>query len=36
VHPVELYLVWRKDSDNAIMSQFLDLVRSSGTQALLA
>jgi DNA-binding transcriptional LysR family regulator len=26
--PVELYLVWRKDSDNAILAQFLDLVRS--------
>jgi DNA-binding transcriptional LysR family regulator len=34
--PVELYLVWRKDSDNAVMSQFLELIRSPATQALLA
>lgn len=26
--PVELYLVWRKDHDNAVLDQFLDLVRS--------
>ena len=34
--PVELYLVWRKDSDNAVMSQFLELIRSPSTQTLLA
>ena len=34
--PVELYLVWRRDSDNAVMSQFLDLIRAPATQALLA
>jgi DNA-binding transcriptional LysR family regulator len=34
--PVELYLVWRKDSDNAVMSQFLELIRSPATQTLLA
>jgi DNA-binding transcriptional LysR family regulator len=35
-HPVELYLVWRKDSENAVMSQFLELIRAPDTQALLA
>jgi len=34
--PVELYLAWHKDSDNAVMSQFLELIRSPATQALLA
>jgi DNA-binding transcriptional LysR family regulator len=35
-HPVELYLVWRKDSDNAVLSQFLELIRSPATRNLLA
>lgn len=26
--PVELYLVWRKEHDNAVLDQFLDLVRA--------
>jgi DNA-binding transcriptional LysR family regulator len=33
--PVELYLVWRKDTENAVMSQFLSLVRSPAAQGLL-
>jgi DNA-binding transcriptional LysR family regulator len=34
--PVELYLVCRKDGDNAVMSQFLELVRSSEAQDVLS
>jgi DNA-binding transcriptional LysR family regulator len=34
--PVELYVVWRKESDNAVMTQFLELIRSPATQTLLA
>jgi hypothetical protein len=33
---VELYLVWRKDSDNAVMSQFLELIQTPATKTLLA
>jgi DNA-binding transcriptional LysR family regulator len=33
--PVELYLVWRKDSDNGVIRQFLELMRSPATRALL-
>jgi DNA-binding transcriptional LysR family regulator len=25
--PVELYLVWHKDADNAVMREFLELIR---------
>ena len=27
--PVELYLVWRKDNENAVVDKFLELIRSS-------
>jgi DNA-binding transcriptional LysR family regulator len=33
--PVELYLVWRKDGDNAVVNRFLELIRSPATQAAL-
>jgi DNA-binding transcriptional LysR family regulator len=34
--PVELYLVWRKDHDNAVLEQFLDLVRTPEAVALFS
>jgi len=33
--PVELYLAWRKDSDNAVLGQFLDLVKSAAAKSAL-
>lgn len=34
--PVELHLVWRKDHDNGVLNQFLDLLRSSEVLSALA
>jgi DNA-binding transcriptional LysR family regulator len=34
--PVELYLVWRKEHDNAVLDQFLDLVRTPEALAMLS
>jgi DNA-binding transcriptional LysR family regulator len=33
--PVELYLAWRKDSDNAVLGQFLELVKSAAAKTAL-
>jgi DNA-binding transcriptional LysR family regulator len=33
--PVELYLAWRKDSDNAVLGQFLELVQTAAAKAVL-
>ncbi len=35
-HPVELYLVWRKEGDNPVVNQFLELIRAAATRELLA
>ena len=33
--PVELYLAWRKDSDNPVLGQFLELVQTAAAKAAL-